>query len=196
MRAFESLSRAVIACAVVTFTWSCDSRTSSNEPPSGGAASGTASGGAAGQVTPAPDAKQAAPAPAKTDTVAPAPVKKEEPRYVTVQHILIGFRGSVPGKNITRTKDEAQKLAEDLLRRAKGGEDFDGLVREYTDDSPPGIYKMSNHGVPAPPGGHARGGMVAAFGDVGFPLEVGGFGLAAYDSTKSPYGWHVIKRTE
>ena len=102
----------------------------------------------------------------------------------------------VPGKNITRTKEEARTLAEDILKRAKAGEDFDALVRENTDDRPPGIYKMSNHGVPAPPGGYARGGMVAAFGDVGFPLEVGGIGMAAHDPTKSRYGWHIIKRTE
>ena len=92
--------------------------------------------------------------------------------------------------------EEAEKLAEDLLRRAKAGEDFDSLVREHTDDAHPGIYKMSNHGVPAPPGGFPRGGMVPAFGDVGFPLEVGGVGLAAYDPAKSRYGWHVIKRIE
>ncbi len=123
------------------------------------------------------------------------PAKKEEPRYVTVQHVLIGFKGSV-GQKVTRTKEEAQELAEDVLRRAKAGEDFDALVVEYTDDSAPGIYKMSNHGVPAPPGGSARGDMVAAFGDVGFPLEVGGIGMAAHHPTKSPFGWHIIKRTE
>ena len=124
------------------------------------------------------------------------PVKKEEPRYVTVQHVLIGFKGSVRGKNITRTKEEARVLAEDILKRAKAGEDFGALVQEYTDDSFPGIYKMSNHGIPAPPGGSARGGMVAAFGDVGFPLEVGGIGMAAHDPNKSRFGWHIIKRTE
>ena len=38
--------------------------------------------------------------------------------------------------------------------------------------------------------------MVPAFGDVGFTLEVGGVGLAPYDETKSPFGFHVIKRLE
>jgi hypothetical protein len=123
---------------------------------------------------------------------------KEEPQYVTVQHILIGFTGSVPGKPITRTQAEAKKLAEDIMARAKGGEDFDALVKEYTDDSHPGIYKMANLGVPADMqnGVYPRDGMVQAFGDVGFPLEVGGIGLAEYDPEKSKYGYHIIKRIE
>jgi parvulin-like peptidyl-prolyl isomerase len=36
--------------------------------------------------------------------------------------------------------------------------------------------------------------MVPAFGDAGFPLKVGEIGMASYDSTKSPYGWHIVKR--
>ena len=36
--------------------------------------------------------------------------------------------------------------------------------------------------------------MVAAFGDVGFKLDVGEVGMAPYDPAKSKYGWHIIKR--
>ena len=121
-----------------------------------------------------------------------------EPEVITVQHILIGFAGSVPGKGITRSRGEAQQLAEEVLKRAQGGESFDALVRENTDDSAPGIYKMANRGVPPDPTQKlfARDAMVAAFGDVGFPLEVGEIGMAAYDPRKSPFGWHIIKRIE
>jgi hypothetical protein len=124
--------------------------------------------------------------------------EKPEPDYVTVQHILIGFQGSVRGKAITRSKLEAQVLAEDILKRAQAGEDFDALVKEFTDDSHPGIYKMANHGIPADMANkvYSRGKMVPAFGDVGFPLEAGGIGMAAHDPQKSPYGWHVIKRVK
>ncbi len=181
MRGLMTISRAVSALTLPMLIWSCNSGTNSTEAPPGGSPSGGSGGEVSGSAEPA--------APPEADA------KKEEPRYVTVQHVLIGFKGSV-GQKVTRTKEEAQELAEDVLRRAKAGEDFGALVREYTDDSFPGIYKMSNHGVPAPPGGSARGGMVAAFGDVGFPLEVGGIGMAAHDSTKSPFGWHIIKRTE
>jgi len=121
-----------------------------------------------------------------------------EPEVITVQHILIGFAGSVPGKGITRSRGEAQQLAEEVLKRAQGGEAFDVLVRENTDDSAPGIYKMANRGVPPDPKQKrfARDSMVAAFGDVGFPLEIGEIGMAAYDPRKSPFGWHIIKRIE
>ena len=125
----------------------------------------------------------------------PAVAATKEPDHTTIQHVLIGFKGSVPGKNITRTQDEAKKLAEDILARAKKGENFDELVKSYTDDSAPGIYKMANTGVtPAGDGEYARNRMVPAFGDAGFPLNVGEFGMASYDSTKSPYGWHIVKR--
>ncbi len=117
-----------------------------------------------------------------------------EPEHITVQHILIGFRGSVPGKPITRTQEEARKLAYDLLAQAQGGTDFDQLVSKHTDDSPPGIYGMSNRGARPGPGEFPRDGMVPAFGNVGFPLQVGEFGVADFDARNSPYGWHIIKR--
>lgn len=119
-----------------------------------------------------------------------------EPRYITVQHCLIGFRGSVPGKSITRSKEEAQKLAEELLQKAKSGADFAEIIQQHTDDSPPGIYKMANRGVPSMSGTYARDGMVPAFGDTGFPLDVGAYGLANFDPQSSPYGWHIVKRIE
>ncbi len=117
-----------------------------------------------------------------------------EPERVQVQHILIGFRGSVPGKPITRTQEEARVLAYDLLQKAQAGADFDALVREHTDDSPPGIYGMTNRGVTPNRGEFARDGMVGAFGNVGFRLPVGGYGVADFDQRTSPYGYHIIKR--
>src|SRR2546426_10951027 len=92
------------------------------------------------------------------------PVKPDVlPQHVQVQHILIGFSGSVPGKAITRSKDEAKKLAYEILDRARKGEDFDELVRQYTDDSPPGIYGMSGIGIAPQSGEFPRDRMVPAF---------------------------------
>lgn len=121
-----------------------------------------------------------------------------EPDYVTVQHILIGFKGSVPGKGITRTQAEAEALAHDLFERAKAGEDFDALVKEYTDDQHPGIYKMANSGKPydVAQGVFSRDGMVPGFGDASFPLPVGGVGISEFDPVASKYGWHIVKRLE
>jgi hypothetical protein len=121
-----------------------------------------------------------------------------EPDFVVVQHILVGFQGSVPGKPITRTQTEAETLAQELLERAKAGEDFDAMVREYSDDQHPGIYKMANFGQPydVAQGVFARAGMVPGFGDASFPLAVGGIGISEYDPASSKYGWHIVKRLE
>ncbi|MFO1051460.1 MAG: peptidylprolyl isomerase [Planctomycetota bacterium] len=103
---------------------------------------------------------------------------------VELQHVLIAFKGSgVP--TATRTKEEAKKLAEQVYAEAIGGADFLGLVKKYTDDSAPGIYPMTKA---------SRAGLVQAFGDVGFRLKAGEIGVAGYDPTVSPFGWHIIKR--
>jgi hypothetical protein len=139
---------------------------------------------------PATDAKAAA---------GTMPVKpKVVPAHIVVQHILIGFKGSVPGKEIERTKDQAKQLAYEILASARKGDNFDELVKKWTDDSPPGIYGMSNLGVPpnkaADPPEYPRSGMVPAFGNVGFAMIPGNIGIADWDAKDSPYGWHIIKR--
>jgi parvulin-like peptidyl-prolyl isomerase len=136
---------------------------------------------------------------AETETQAKTEAStKTEPDYITVQHILIAFDGTLPGKEVHRTKEEAKELADKILARALAGEDFDALVQEYTDDTYPGRYKMANFRVPANVNMklYPRSGMVPAFGDVGFSLEVGGIGMAEYDPARSKYGWHIIKRVE
>jgi foldase protein PrsA len=122
----------------------------------------------------------------------------EEPAHVTVQHILIAFQGSIPDAKVTRTRAEAEALAAEVFERAQKGEDFDALVKQYTDDEVPGIYKMSNFDVPpdAAKQEYSRAKMVKSFGDVGFALKVGEIGLAGYDPKASKYGWHIIKRLE
>ena len=126
------------------------------------------------------------------------PVKPDPvPEHIQVQHILIGFAGSVPGKNVSRTQEQANMLAYQILDRARKGESFDDLVRQYTGDSPPGIYGMSGMsgmGVASLPGEFPRGRMVPSFGNVGFAMSPGNISIADYDPSSSPYGWHVIKR--
>ena len=121
-------------------------------------------------------------------------MQNKEPDHLQVQHILIGFTGSVPGKMIRRSKEEARTLAYQLLDQARAGGDFDALVRQHTDDSPPGIYGMSNRGVTPGKNEYPRDGMVPAFGNAGFPLQVGEVGIADHDPRNSPYGWHIVKR--
>lgn len=121
---------------------------------------------------------------------------KKEPKHVTVQHILIAFKGSIPKETVTRTKEEAEELAMEIFERAKKGEDFESLVKEYTDDQYPGVYAMSNFNVEPNRdlGESSRSRMVKAFGDVSFKLSIEGIGLAEYDPEDCKYGWHIIKR--
>lgn len=113
---------------------------------------------------------------------------------IQVQHLLVAHKDAGIG-GVTRTKEEAEQLTAELYEKIRNGADFDALVKESTDDAHPGIYGMTMVG-----GGdrsrnvYARNGMVAAFGDVGWRLEVGEVGVAPFDSGTSPYGWHIIKR--
>jgi peptidyl-prolyl cis-trans isomerase D len=129
-------------------------------------------------------------------TAAGSVESKSEPDRVEVQHILIAFKGTIPDEKVTRNREEAESLARDLFARAKAEEDFDALVKEYTDDQHPGIYRMSNLGIKPDASGNEfpRERMVKSFGDVSFSLKVGEVGMALYDPDSSKYGWHIIKR--
>lgn len=118
-----------------------------------------------------------------------------EPEHIEVQHILISFKGA-PRVDATRSQAEAKTLAQELLFKARQGADFEALVKEYTDDSFPGIYGMANTGV-QPDGTKkevARLRMVKSFGDVSFKLKISEIGMASYHPQNSKYGWHIIKR--
>lgn len=123
---------------------------------------------------------------------------KKEPSHVTVQHILIAFKGSIPKDSVRRTQFEAELLVKEIFMRAKEGQDFDKLVKNFSDDQYPGIYRMSNFDVEPDEseGEYPRSKMVKAFGDLSFRLSVGQIGLAKYDPETCKYGWHIIKRIE
>lgn len=137
-----------------------------------------------------------APAPAPTPAPAPAidmdadiktlMAKAEQPdEQIEIQHILISYKGAPRMRNVTRSMEEAGVLAKKVYAEVVRGGDFGALVKQYTNDSFPGIYPMTKA---------ARRGMVQGFGDVGFRLKVGEVGVAPYDPKTSPYGWHIIKR--
>lgn len=140
--------------------------------------------------TPKPPAEGAKP-PAAVDMDADIKVlmaKAEVPdESIEIQHVLISFQGAPRMSGVTRTKAEAKVLAEKVYAEAIGGADFDALVKQYTNDSFPGIYPMTKA---------RRAKMVKGFGDVGFRLKVGEIGVAPWDETASPFGWHIIKRVK
>jgi len=116
-----------------------------------------------------------------------------EPDRIKVQHILIAFKGTIPGQE--RSKEDAEKLAKDIFEKAKApNSNFEALVKEFSNDRPPGIYEMTNRGISNSGSAFARDQMVPAFGDIGFKLGVGDVGIANFDPQTSPFGWHIIKR--
>lgn len=136
------------------------------------------------------------PAPPAPPEVKPPPAHRPngEPSVITVKHVLVSFEGNKT--SATRSKSEALQMAYDVLGFARKGQDFDHLMKTYSDDNAPGAgtYTLVNLGVEKQPGQYGRKDMVGAFGDVGFRLAVGEIGFADFDAATSPFGYHIIKR--
>ena len=101
-------------------------------------------------------------------------VSPDDLREIRARHILIRIK---PGK-----EDEARKLAESLLNRAKKGEDFIALAKKYSED--PGSKKNGGD-----LGFFSIGSMVKPFADLAFSLKVGEIG----GPVKTDFGYHIIK---
>jgi peptidyl-prolyl cis-trans isomerase C len=109
------------------------------------------------------------------------PEQFKQPEAIRASHILI----SVDSKATDVQKQEAKALADGLLKRARGGEDFGALAKQYSKDSS------------AQNGGDLnffpRGQMVPAFETAAFALKAPG---DISDVVETPFGYHIIKLTE
>jgi len=92
-------------------------------------------------------------------------------------------------QEVSAKMEEARRKAEDVLKRARSGEDFAGLAREFSDE--PGA-KQSGGELPwfgrAVPG--QPGGMVKPFEDAAFALQKEG---DISEIIETDFGYHVIK---
>ena len=125
--------------------------------------------------------------------VSPPP---QDPQHIAVRYILIGFNGSVPGVIIARSKAEAEALALDVYARARAGEDFGDLTEAWSDSPSRDTLHIANYNVFWSAGEYTRNTLVKGFGDTAFSLAPDSIGLAVFDSTANPFGWHVIQRVE
>lgn len=111
--------------------------------------------------------------------------EKAETGTVHVQHVLVGWKDLQAARDPRaqkRTKEEADKLATEILAKVKKGAKMPDLMKEHSED--PGskdtgrIYDLN-----------PRSGMVAPFKNLSLRLAIGEAGMV-----RSPFGWHVIKR--
>lgn len=109
------------------------------------------------------------------------PDKFQEPEQVHAQHVLIGVDKNADDK----TRADKKKLADQVLKDAKGGKDFGGLAKQYSDD-PGSKDKGGDLGF------FPKGEMVPAFEDAAFKLKPGEIS----DIIETPYGFHIIKVLE
>ncbi len=120
------------------------------------------------------------PTPAPTPTPAPQPGGER----IRASHILVAYQGAMRS-TATRTKEEAKQRAEALLARARGGQDFAKLASENSDDP---TAKARNGDL----GAFERNAMVKPFADAAFALKPGEISGVV----ETPFGFHIIKRTE
>jgi len=106
------------------------------------------------------------------------------PEKITASHILIGYEGA-DRSEATRTKQEARKLAADILAKAKApGADFAALAKEFSE----GPSKTRGGDL----GEFGRNAMHKNFEQAAWKLAVGQIS----DLVETPFGFHVIKRTK
>lgn len=104
---------------------------------------------------------------------------------VEASHILIKTIDDEDKKLSDEKKAEAKKKAEEVLAKAKAGEDFSELAKEYSQDT-----------VSAKNGGDLgffkKGEMVKPFEEAAFSMKVGEIS----DLVESDFGYHIIKVTD
>jgi parvulin-like peptidyl-prolyl isomerase len=152
----------------------------------GACASLTEPGGGAPPAQPEPEpAASAQEAAAPTPAPPPTPPAAAE-QSVSASHVLIQYKGSMrAAPTITRTKEQAKKLATEVMNKAKKGQDFAALAKQYSDE--PGAKDRAGA-----LGKFTKGQMVKPFADAAFAMKPGEIS----NVVETDFGFHVIKRTE
>lgn len=162
--------------------------------PTAGMTATVAAPSAAGASPKSPSAASSSPAPAgshgaNTETAPREPTRSrnvEPPTKIGARHVLVQWMGSErAASSIVRSREQALSVAREVLRRARNKEDFARLAIEYSDEPGAG-------GRGGSLGRFGRGQMVGDFDAAAFKLEVGQIS----DIVETPFGFHIIQRTE
>lgn len=120
------------------------------------------------------------------DEAAPPSQDQTTPKKIGARHVLIQWMGSERAPtSVVRSRDQALAIAQEVLKKAKAGQDFARLAVDYSDE--PGAAARGGS-----LGRFGRGQMVGAFEAAAFKLSVGQIS----DIVESPFGYHIIQRTE
>jgi hypothetical protein len=131
-------------------------------------------------------------APTRPETIPVKPAVR--PERVEVQRIFLPFGQTYPYRTAKRTRAETDSLARALLDSARQGADFDSLVKRYSSDRFPGIYKVVDRGVRPGPGERPYRGIPPAVADSAFGISPGNIQLVPWDAEVCRYGFEVIRR--
>jgi peptidyl-prolyl cis-trans isomerase C len=113
------------------------------------------------------------------------PAKFEQPEMVRASHILLSTRNAETNTDLSDAqKATKKKTAEDLLKRARAGEDFAKLAKEYSED-PGSKDKGGEYQFP-------RGQMVPEFEAAAFSLKTN----EVSEIVTTQFGYHIIKLSE
>jgi len=120
--------------------------------------------------------------PSKPVATSPAPQKK---RLWRGRHILLSWKGNpYAPPTVTRTKQEAKKLALEIIEKLKKGEDFASLAKQFS--SGPSRFSGGDLGQFGP------GQMIPAFEKAISGAKVG----EVVGPIETQFGYHVIRRDE
>ncbi len=123
---------------------------------------------------------------APTSGVSTPMPRADGPKAIAASHVLVQWRGSMRAPpDIIRSKEEARQRAEDVLAKARAGEDFAKLAAEFSDE-PRAAERGGSLGT------FERDSMVKPFADAAFELDVG----EVSNLVETVFGFHVIKRTQ
>lgn len=167
-------------CAGVMLLAACDKPTDATT----GAAATSASASAPAVTSAAPSAPpsaSAAPDPSAS-AAATAPVDA-----IIAQHVLVAYKGAKRApKGVTRSKAEAKARAQEAAAKAHApGTPFEDVVKQYSDDAGT-VDRLGSLGK------FRRDAMDPAFSAAAFALKPGEIS----DPVETPFGFHVIKRTQ
>jgi NIMA-interacting peptidyl-prolyl cis-trans isomerase 1 len=168
---------------VVTLGTACEDKYAEMQKQAAASASAAAAASAAALAS-------ALAAQSASAAAAGAAPKKEEapPEWITAQHVLIAYKGAAKcPRNVTRTKEDARKLAAEVHGKAAlaGKMDFSELAQLYSDD-PNGKERQGSLGK------IKRENVVKEFADVAFALHVD----EVSQVVETQFGFHVIKRNQ